>query len=82
MEDKYNELLLRCAQHKDRRAFRVLYESCSPRLYSLAVRLLNSEGLAEEVLQESFLKIWNSSTYVSTDQYQRSNHHQLRVSIS
>lgn len=60
MEDNYNELLLRCA-NKDREAFQQLYKACSPTLYSLALRFLKQSGLAEEILQESFLKIWNSA---------------------
>lgn len=60
MEDNYNELLLRCA-NKDRKAFKQLYQACSPRLYSLALRFLKQSGLAEEIVQESFLKIWNSA---------------------
>jgi RNA polymerase sigma-70 factor (ECF subfamily) len=60
MEDNYNELLLRCVD-KDRKAFQELYKACSPKLYSLALRFLKRSGLAEEILQESFLKIWNSA---------------------
>jgi RNA polymerase sigma-70 factor (ECF subfamily) len=60
MEDNCNELLLRCAQ-RDNIAFRKLYEVTSPRLYSVALRLLKKESLAEEILQEAFIKIWNSA---------------------
>ncbi|MEE9352433.1 MAG: sigma-70 family RNA polymerase sigma factor [Thiotrichaceae bacterium] len=62
MEDNYNELLIRCASpHRDQNAFKQLYESTSPRLYSLALGLLKNKGLAEEILQESFFKIWSSA---------------------
>ncbi len=62
MEDNYNELLLRCASpHRDRDAFKQLYEMTSPRLFSLALGLLKHRGLAEETLQEAYLKIWNSA---------------------
>ena len=60
MEDNNNDLLLRSAGG-DRSAFRELYESCSPKLYSLALRLLQQPGLAEEIVQESFFKIWSSA---------------------
>ena len=62
MEDNYNELLIRCASpHRDRAAFKKLYESTSPRLFSLALGLLKNKGMAEEILQESFFKIWTSA---------------------
>ncbi len=62
MEDNYNELLIRCASpHRDQSAFKQLYESTSPRLFSLALGLLKNKGLAEEILQESFFKIWSSA---------------------
>ncbi len=62
MEDNYNELLMRCASpHRDRKAFKLLYESTSPRLYSLALGVLKNKGMAEEILQESYFKIWSSA---------------------
>lgn len=62
MEDNYNELLIRCASpHRDREAFQQLYTKTSPRLFSLALGLLKDKGMAEDILQESFLKIWNSA---------------------
>lgn len=50
---------LRGAAQKDARAFRALYDACSPRLYGLALRILRRRELAEEVLQESFAAIWH-----------------------
>jgi RNA polymerase sigma-70 factor (ECF subfamily) len=47
------------AAHRDRTAFRSLYEASSPRLYGLALRILGRRELAEEVLQESFVAIWH-----------------------
>ena len=47
------------AAHRDRTAFRALYDASSPRLYGLALRILGRRELAEEVLQESFVAIWN-----------------------
>ncbi len=67
MEDNYNELLIRCASpHRDQKAFKRLYEVTSPRLYSLVLGLLKHKGMAEEILQESYFKIWNSA-----DSYQQ-----------
>jgi len=56
-------LVERCAR-SDERALEELYELTSPRLFGVAVRLVRREALAEEVLQEAFLKIWrNASRY-------------------
>jgi RNA polymerase sigma-70 factor (ECF subfamily) len=61
MEDNYNELLIRCATHRDSDAFKQLYDQTSPRLFSLALGILKNKGMAEDILQESYLKIWNSA---------------------
>lgn len=53
-----NELLQRSGQG-DATAFRQLYDSASPRLFALCKRLLRDEALAEDVLQEGFVKIWH-----------------------
>jgi RNA polymerase sigma-70 factor (ECF subfamily) len=59
--DSLNELLIRCGQYKDAAAFRQLYESASPRLFALCRRMLRDETLAEDVLQEGFVKIWKNA---------------------
>jgi len=42
----------------DSRALEVLYERLSRGVYSVAVRLLADTSAAEEVVQETFLKLW------------------------
>lgn len=65
MEDNFAELLEKCAT-QDQRAFKQLYQEASPKLYSLALRLLQKPELAEDVLQEAFIKIWQKAgTYNS-----------------
>ena len=59
-DDPYRPLLERCAQG-DERAFEQLYRQASPRLFGISLRILRQEALAEEVLQECFVKIWNSA---------------------
>lgn len=51
------ELLADCARGREP-AFARLYRLCSPKLYTVALRLLRREDLAQEVLQESFVRIW------------------------
>ena len=47
--------------HKDTNAFRSLYDLTSPKLFGFALRILGKRELAEEVLQESFVSIWNNA---------------------
>lgn len=59
--------LLAATARKDAGAFRSLYEATSAKLFAFALRILNKRELAEEVLQESFVNIWNNaSSYQSS----------------
>ena len=59
------ELLARTAL-ADQRAFAELYRLTSAHLYAVALRILREPGVAEEVLQEAFVSIWNhAGSYVS-----------------
>ncbi len=50
----------------DQRAFAELYRLTSAHLYAVALRILRESAAAEEVLQESFVSIWNhAGSYVS-----------------
>src|SRR5690606_24479320 len=42
----------------DRDAFRQLYQRYSAPLFSLAIRVVGDNGVAEEALQDTFVKIW------------------------
>ncbi len=50
--------LLVAAGGGDRAAFRELYGHLSAPLFSLALRLVGDAGAAEEILQDTFVKIW------------------------
>ena len=52
------ELLSRCAQG-DEEALEVLYRLSSPKLYAVSLALLRNEELAQDVLQDSYVKIWH-----------------------
>lgn len=54
------DLLGRVAQG-DESALKRLYDLTSGRLYGLALRIVRTGELAEDVLQESFLRIWRSA---------------------
>lgn len=56
--DAIADLMARSAL-RDQRAFRDLYRHTSAKLYAVALRIVRREDWAEEVLQESFVNIWN-----------------------
>jgi RNA polymerase sigma-70 factor (family 1) len=51
------ELLQKIAQG-DQRAFRIVYDHYYNNIYAFALHLLKSDILAEETVQETFLKLW------------------------
>jgi RNA polymerase sigma-70 factor (ECF subfamily) len=42
----------------DRRAFSALYDATSAKLFGVALRILQHRASAEDVLQETYLKVW------------------------
>ena len=54
--------LLAEVSHGDRRAFRNLYDRTSSKLYGVVLRIVRSRELADEVLQEAYLRIWQSAS--------------------
>ncbi|MBV6645635.1 MAG: sigma-70 family RNA polymerase sigma factor [Cyclobacteriaceae bacterium] len=57
--------LLQSIKAKEESAFNHLYENYSSAIYGVIIRIVPEQELAEEVLQDTFLKIWNK-----VDQYQ------------
>jgi RNA polymerase sigma-70 factor, ECF subfamily len=55
-------LLVEAVVRGDARALEMIYERHSRGVYSLAVRLLTDATAAEEVVQETFLKLWRHPT--------------------
>lgn len=55
-----DDLLLRRIGHGDETAFRELVERHIDRSYALALRILQQPADAEDVVQETLVKIWNS----------------------
>ncbi len=54
-------LCLVAVARQDSKAFRDLYEASAPKLFGFILRILQNRELAEEVLQESFVNIWNNA---------------------
>src|SRR5258705_13472014 len=59
-DDELQRLLARTALH-DRAAFKTLYERTSRIIYSVGLRILGRVGLAEDLLQDVFLRVWHSA---------------------
>lgn len=53
-------LIHRVAQ-KDRQAFALLYQATAPKLLGTVLRILRDRGWADDVIQDSYLKIWQKA---------------------
>src|SRR5918995_6103837 len=56
-----DEDLLSLVVDGDTRAFALLYDRHSRAAYALAYRLVNARQAAEDLVQESFIKVWRSA---------------------
>ncbi|MEO6454356.1 MAG: sigma-70 family RNA polymerase sigma factor [Ginsengibacter sp.] len=60
---KYSEEeLVVLLQYKDTQAFSYLYDNYSAALYGVIYKMVEDKELAEDILQEAFVKIWNNFT--------------------
>lgn len=60
-------MLVAALQRKDRSAFEYLYDHYSGTLLGVISRIIKKEELAEEILQDVFLKVWDRiETYDAT----------------
>jgi RNA polymerase sigma-70 factor (ECF subfamily) len=57
--ERLHALAARCTL-RDQAAFAELYRCTAPKLYAVALRILRRQDWAEDVLQESFVNIWNN----------------------
>ena len=55
------ESLIKAAAEGDRAAFRALYEATAAKLFGLVLRIVRNRPIAEEVLQETYIKIWQNA---------------------
>ncbi len=53
--------LMRAAANGDRSAFHAIYNATSAKLFGVAVRILKRRDLAEDVMQDAYLKIWDAA---------------------
>src|SRR5690606_15872816 len=52
------KILLQRIASRDEHAFKLLYDRYSKKVYAHALRILQTEAMAEEAVQEIFLKVW------------------------
>jgi len=55
------EKLLQATANGDKAAFRAVYAATSAKLFAVAVRILKRADLAEDVMQDAYLKIWGAA---------------------
>ena len=59
--NKYSEEeLVQLLQRQDKSAFSYLYDNYAPALNNIIYRMVEDVTLAEDILQEAFVKIWNN----------------------
>jgi|AntRauTorckE5430_2_1112549.scaffolds.fasta_scaffold09310_2 RNA polymerase sigma-70 factor (ECF subfamily) len=65
MATEWNEEnLVRRLQRKDKSAISDLYDEYAPSMYGIAMRIVKAEALAQDVVQETFTKVWkNAAAY-------------------
>lgn len=59
--------LLEKLKNKDESAFSELYSLYMRRIYAYALSILKSPMLAEDVTQDTFVKLWESAAFIQTD---------------
>jgi len=61
------EELINALRHREKTAAEALYDMYSASLYGVIVRIVIDTAVAEDVLQESFVKIWQSFSSYSAE---------------
>lgn len=51
----------------DRAAFKALYDATAPKLFGVILRIAKEPAIAEEVLQEAYLRIWQNASSFSPE---------------
>ncbi|HEY0652178.1 MAG TPA: RNA polymerase sigma-70 factor [Chryseosolibacter sp.] len=67
-QESLKHLLLKIADG-DEKAFRSIFDSYSSKVYRFAMKVTHSSTLAEEVVQDVFIKIWSNRSQLSLVEY-------------
>ena len=54
---------------RDRSAFRLLYDRTSAKLFGICLRILKDRSLAEDALQEVYVKVWHNAGRYAAGRY-------------
>lgn len=60
-------LLIQLGQHQDAKLLQQIYAASNMRLFAVCLRILNNQQLAEDCLQESFIKVWHKANTYAPD---------------
>lgn len=60
-EQLKNENQIRQLSKRDKKAFYSIYDSYSGAIYGVILRMCRNESLAQDLLQETFIKIWQKA---------------------
>ena len=61
LDEQEAEMLARVGRRSDETAMCALYRRYESRLYGFGLRLLGNNGLAEELVQETFVRLWQGA---------------------
>lgn len=61
MVTKQEEHIVKLLEQGDERAVSIIYENYSSALYGVILKITIDEAIAEDALQESFIKIWKNA---------------------
>jgi RNA polymerase sigma factor (sigma-70 family) len=64
--DKLLSLLISTSRG-DRKAFEQIYQNTSSQLFAISLKMLKNRALAEEALQDAFVKIWHNASEYQSD---------------
>ena len=59
--------LIEQLKKQDEKAFSAIYSLYVKRVYTYALHILKSPGLAEDVVQETFIKLWENASFIQSD---------------
>ena len=61
MSDSLEQKIVQLLEKGDSTAINLLYENYADSLYGVILKVINDEELAQDVLQETFVKVWKNS---------------------
>ena len=59
--------LLEATSRGDRKAFQRLYQATAPKLFGIVLRIVRNRSLAEDVLQDTYVRIWQKAETFSPE---------------